>query len=121
MKETMKYKGYFGSITASIADGCLHGKILFINDLVTYQAEGVPQLKVEFEAAVDDYLATCAQLGIEPKKPFNGSFNVRIGSSLHEQATLLATTEGRFLNDLVCEAVQGYVRHAGEDQGKKKK
>ncbi|MCC5845364.1 MAG: toxin-antitoxin system HicB family antitoxin [Verrucomicrobia bacterium] len=39
-------------------DGCLHGKIQFIQDLVTYEAETVPELEKAFHAAVDDYLET---------------------------------------------------------------
>jgi predicted HicB family RNase H-like nuclease len=49
-----EYKGYSGTVEASIEDGVLHGKILFVSDLVTYEADTVTALKSEFEAAVDD-------------------------------------------------------------------
>jgi len=50
----------------------------------------VASLRASFEAAIDDYLALCEEKGIEPDKPFKGSFNVRIGSQLHRQAALCA-------------------------------
>ncbi len=39
------YKGYQGSVETSIEDGVFHGKILFINDLVTYEAHALKALK----------------------------------------------------------------------------
>ena len=65
--ELLSFNGYQGTVETSIADGILHGKILFITDLVTFEAETLPQLKLEFEAAVLDYLATCAALGKRPQ------------------------------------------------------
>ncbi len=64
------YKNYQGSVKVSIEDHCLHGKIEFISDLVNYEADTVEQLELEFRKAVDNYLETCAQVGMEPKKPF---------------------------------------------------
>ena len=34
------------------------GKILFISDLVTYEAQSPVELQKEFELAVDDYIET---------------------------------------------------------------
>lgn len=66
--ELLSHKGYNGSIETSVADDTLHGKILFINDLVTYEAQSVAQLKAEFADAVDDYLETCSAIGKKPEK-----------------------------------------------------
>ena len=46
--ETIKYKGFQGSVQASTKGECLHGKILFINDLVTYEAPDFKTIKKEF-------------------------------------------------------------------------
>ena len=47
--ETYTYKGYQGSVETSIEDGVLHGKIMFINDLVTYEATTLKALEKQFE------------------------------------------------------------------------
>lgn len=109
--KTFKYKGYDGSIEVSIEDNCLHGKILFITDLVTYEASTIDELKREFESAVDDYLKTCEEEGIEAKRPFKGSFNVRIGKELHEKAAQKAASIGKTLNEYVKEIVQRDTEH----------
>ena len=67
------YKGYQGSIEVDVESNLLHGKILFVTDLVTYEAKDVAELRREFEAAVDDYLTTCKQLGRDPQQPFSGA------------------------------------------------
>ena len=52
--EMFTYQGYQGSVETSIEDDVLHGKILFINDLVTYEATTIKKLRQEFELAVPD-------------------------------------------------------------------
>jgi len=101
-----KHKGYQGSVKVSVEDHCLHGKIEFISDLVNYEADTVEQLEKEFQLAVDSYLKTCKEVGMEPKKPFKGSFNVRIGQELHEKATIKASEIGKSLNDYIKDIVK---------------
>jgi len=107
--DTLKYKNYEGTAECDMARGVLRGKILFINDVVTYESEDVQGLKREFQAAVDDYLETCKQLGRVPQRPCSGSFNVRIGEDLHRWAYELATVSGTSLNDWVTNAIRQMV------------
>jgi len=101
-----KYRGYFGSIDHSTEDMTLHGKIECIADIVTYEAETMRDLKAAFEAAVDDYLETCALLGKTPDKSMSGTFNVRIGEELHKSAYLKAKSLKLSLNDFVKKAIE---------------
>jgi len=100
----MNYQGYQGTIEPQLEDGRLYGKIAFIRDLVTYEAETLPQLESEFKKSVDGYLADCAELNKEPDKPFKGSLNIRIGSELHRAAALTACDKS--LNAFICEAIR---------------
>lgn len=106
MSRILRYKGYTGSIEVSLEDGCLFGKVQFINDLVSYEGETVDELRQSFQSAVDGYLETCRELHQEPEKPFKGSFNVRIGSELHREAAVAATEEGISLNEFVARGVK---------------
>ncbi len=101
----LQYKGYLGEVECSFEDACLHGKILYINDLVTYEAQTVPELETAFKEAVDDYLETCADVGKEPDKAFKGTFNVRMTPERHKAAAIEATLSGTTLNDFVSQAV----------------
>lgn len=120
MSDFLNYKGYYGSIEVSIEDNVLHGKILFINDLVTYEANNVSGLKTAFQEEVDDYIAFCAEVGKEPEKPFRGTFNVRIDPELHKKAAIEAVKRGLTLNQFVSTAISNEVdSHPVLDESKK--
>lgn len=104
------YKNFIGSIEADLKSKCLYGKLLYINDLVTYEANSVAELEVEFKKAVHDYIETCKQLNREPMKPFKGSLNIRMGSALHKDAAFYAAMRDMTLNEYVKTAVQHQVQ-----------
>lgn len=110
----MQYRGYLGSVECSVEDNCLFGKILYVNDLVNYEADFPAGLRKAFEEAVDDYLSTCGQLGKEPEKSFKGSFNVRVSPELHRKAVMQATVYEKSLNEFVAQAVREKVERYGE-------
>ena len=74
--DTLKYKDYEGTAEIDMSRRVCHGRILFIDDLVTYQASDPSGLQAEFEAAVDDYIATCAEVGKEPQRPVVSQFEI---------------------------------------------
>ena len=63
--KTLVYRGYKGSIEYSVDDKTYHGKILYINGLVTYEAPTLPALRVAFEDAVDDYVQFCRRHNVK--------------------------------------------------------
>ena len=107
--DILKYKEYEGTADLDMQRGVCRGKILFIDDLVTYEADSPRELQQEFEAAVDDYVATCATLGKEPQRPFRGLFNVRVPPELHRATALRATSDAVSLNDVVVRALDCFL------------
>ncbi|MFZ7343068.1 type II toxin-antitoxin system HicB family antitoxin [Avibacterium volantium] len=107
----LKYKGYVGTIEADLENNVLFGKLAYIRDVVTYEAETLPQLEKEFQTSVDLYLQDCQELGRAPDKPFKGVFNVRISEELHRNAVLAAGDLS--LNAFVAEAIKEKVERAG--------
>lgn len=105
----LKYKSYFGSIECDLDEGVLFGKVLHIRDLVTFESDTVKGLQQEFQSAVDDYLATCAEIGKSPNKPYTGSFNVRIGPDLHYEAAIYASVHNMNLNQVMLESVRSFL------------
>jgi len=109
MKNTLNYKGYFGSVEFSDKDDVFHGRIIGINDHITYEGDSVKNLRRDFKSAVDEYLETCAELGKEPEKAYKGSFNVRIEPALHRQLAVYSLSHGKSLNTTVAEAIKNYI------------
>lgn len=96
-----EHKGYTGSIDFSVEDNTLTGKILFINDLVNYEADTLMGLRQAFEEAVDFYLETCRAENLAPDRPCSGTFNVRVSQDLHRKALVEAARRGVTLNEFV--------------------
>ena len=112
MNDILEYKGYYGSVHYSSKDEVFHGKIIGINDLVSFEGESVADLKGAFQEAVEDYLETCKELNKEPDKMYKGSFNIRIPSDLHRKAAIVASIKNVTLNDLVKTAIDDLVKQS---------
>lgn len=98
-KQIFEHKGYKGSVEHDLEHDNLFGKLLFIRDLVTYEAETVADLRAAFREAVDEYLEDCEELGREPNITLSGTFQVRTGPELHEYAATQAANEGIKMNE----------------------
>ncbi len=70
----------------------------------------VKSLRKAFEEAVDDYLQTCKEQDKEPEHSFKGSFNIRIGSSLHQRISLEAMKKGVTLNKYIADVLEKETR-----------
>lgn len=107
--DILKYKDYEGSAELDMARLVCRGKILFIDDLITFEAAAPTELQKEFESAVDDYIETCAILEREAQRPFKGQFNVRAPPALHRAAAMRALADDVSLNDVVVQALKAFV------------
>ena len=113
---TFRYKDILGSVEADIESKCLYGKLLHINDLVTYEANTLKELELSFKEAVDDYIDTCNSLNRPVQKSFKGSLNVRIGKDLHQLAAEQAAQHGISLNDYIKTAVEHQISSDEQNQ-----
>ena len=109
MRNTMKYKDYSGSVEYSDEDGVFFGRIIGINDRITFDGDNVKSLRINFEEAVDGYLKVCSQIGKEPDKTYKGTFNVRIAPELHRDLAVYSASHGKTLNSTVEEAIRSYI------------
>jgi len=105
MNDILQYKDYIGSVNFSSTDEVFHGKVLGIDDLVTFEGASVKELKKSFQEAVEDYIETCNKIGKEPNKTYKGTFNIRIGVDLHKEAATFAAMHNISLNDFVRTAI----------------
>ena len=109
MKNTLSYKGYYGSVEFSNEDDVFFGRIIGINDRITYEGDNVKTLRHDFEEAVNEYLEICSHLGKNPEKAYSGALNVRIAPALHRQLAAFSTLNGKTLNVVIEEAIRGYI------------
>ena len=98
--ETLKYKGFIGSIEANLEDNTLYGKVMGLEKgtLITYEGATLAELKEDFNSAVDDYITFCKENNLPQLKSYSGTFNVRITPELHAKIALSAQSSGMSLN-----------------------
>lgn len=107
--DILKYKGYEGTAVLDMERMVCRGKVLLIDDLVTYESAIPSELQKQFEEAVDDYIQTCAELGRPAKVPLKGQFNVRLSPAIHKQLVLRAASDDISLNEVVSRACEAYI------------
>ncbi len=112
----MEYKGYTAQVAFDDETGAFHGEVINLSDVITFQGSSVEELRQEFAASVEDYLAFCKKRGEDPEKPFSGRFVVRVNPDLHRKAVTAAIRHGISLNAWVKEALANAVGAAKDRQ-----
>ena len=102
----MEYKGYIGKVEIDDEAGILHGEVINIRDVITFEGLTVDEVQKAFRDSVDDYLEFCAQRGESPEKPFSGKFVVRLPTELHRKAYIEAKLADKSLNSWVTDVLQ---------------
>ena len=99
----MEYKGYIATIEYDDSVEMLHGEVINAAPypIVTFEAHDVESLKREFRVSIDDYLAWCEEDGVEPRRPFSGKLNLRLGSDLHRQVAAEAAANRMSINEWI--------------------
>jgi predicted HicB family RNase H-like nuclease len=114
---TLKYKGYIGSVAYSEPDKVFFGKLEGIDDLVNYEGESVQEITAAFQEAVEDYLIFCEEHNVKPEKSYTGTFNVRIPPATHRDIANLAAEAGISINAFVKKALGDAVKHPWVEPG----
>ena len=102
----MEHQGYRARAIFDEEAGLLHGEVVGIRDVVTFQGETVAELRAAFRDSVDEYLKFCAEKGQEPNRPFSGRVSLRMSPEIHQAASIAAHTEGKSLNAWLTDTIE---------------
>jgi predicted HicB family RNase H-like nuclease len=110
--DNLEYKGYYGSIEYDKANKCLTGKVLgMTKDCILYEGKTVDELEADFQNAIDSYLEGCEELGIKPRKAYNGVLNIRIPSDIHCRIAVIAENTGMSINAFIRDSIERRLEH----------
>ena len=98
MINTMSYKGYTASMVFDAEDKVIVGRVLDIDDIISFHGESVSEFESSFHVVVDDYVAACGRIGSAPEKPASGKVMLRIAPEVHAAAIKAAARSGTSLN-----------------------
>ncbi|HTZ17258.1 MAG TPA: type II toxin-antitoxin system HicB family antitoxin [Dissulfurispiraceae bacterium] len=105
MKNVMTYKGYMARVEFDPRDNIFTGKVLGIDDSISFHGATVKELRTDFQAAINHYITDCAAMGRKPFKPASGKLMLRISSETHAKALTVAKASGKSLNQWAAEVL----------------
>lgn len=106
----IEYKGYTGVFEFDPSIDAFHGRILGLQDVVTFEGRSLDELRREMAESIEDYLEVCAEAGKDPERPYRGEFLVRTTPEVHRAVATAAEAAGMSLNAWVETAITTVVR-----------
>jgi predicted HicB family RNase H-like nuclease len=103
---TMNHKGYTARIEFDERDNIFVGRVLGLRAMISFHGEAVAELHQAFEAAIEDFLRDCKELGVKPEKPASGKLMLRVPPEVHGAALVAAQASGKSLNQWATEVLQ---------------
>ena len=117
MSNTMNYRGYTASMAFDTDDKIIVGRVMDIDDIVTFHADSVGEFEANFHAVTDGYVAACEQTGAAPEKPASGKLMLRVAPTVHAAALKAAARSGVSLNKWAEMALSSASKKAGGVRG----
>ena len=98
MTNTMSYRGYTASMTFDGEDKIIVGRVLDVDDIISFHGDSIAEFESNFHMVVDDYITACESLGGAPEKPASGKLMLRVAPTVHAAALKAAARSGVSLN-----------------------
>ena len=112
MSNTMQYRGYTASMSFDAEDKVIVGRVLDIDDILTFHGASVAEFEAHFHTVVDDYIAACEALGSEPERPASGRLMLRVSPEVHAASLKAAALSGTSLNRWAEQALKAATRRS---------
>ncbi|GBR04512.1 hypothetical protein AA21952_1456 [Acetobacter oeni LMG 21952] len=97
----MNYRGYSARIEYSSEESIFLGRVIGIDDNITFESDTVSGLKSAFEQAIDSYISSFEESGKNSQKQYSGKVMFRISPDIHAQASIAAELQKISLNQWV--------------------
>jgi len=109
MQEVMCYRGYKGTIEYSLEDNVLHGRVLGIKSILSYEGNTLSELKKDFESLIDEYLEDCKRNNESPEKPYKQNIVINLEPDLQEKLYLYSALHNENIIDSIGKAIRNLV------------
>lgn len=113
MMNTMNYLGHTASMTFDAEDQSIVGRVLDVDDIISFHAESVAEFEANFHTVVDDYITACERLGGVAERPASAKPMLRVAPGIHAAAMNAIARSGVGLNRWAERALGMASRNAG--------
>ena len=98
MINSLSDKGYTTSMVFDTEDKIIVGRVLNIDDIISFHGDSVAEFESNFQAAIEDYLTASKELDSAPEKLASGKVMLCITPEVHAAALKAAARSGTSLN-----------------------
>ncbi len=99
MNNILEHKGFKAKIEYSADDNVFFGRLIGIDDIVSFHGETVKELKKAFKESVDFHIEVCEKIGQRTKRQYSGKVMLRLPNHLHEKIAEAAAAAGKSINE----------------------
>jgi predicted HicB family RNase H-like nuclease len=110
MSDLMELRGFKARVEYSADDEVFFGRLLGIEDVVTFEGKTVRELKKAMKEAVDFHIEICERTGRSASKPYSGKILFRLPSELHAKIAETAARKGKSINEWGKEVLENAVK-----------
>ena len=94
----MTYRSYTARMDSDTEDKIIVGRVIDIDDIITFHGSSVAEFEAAFSSAIDSYILACEQLGQSADKPASGRMMLRVNPAVHAAAVKASARSGESLN-----------------------
>ncbi|MDR1861007.1 MAG: type II toxin-antitoxin system HicB family antitoxin [Bacteroidales bacterium] len=105
---TLKYKGFLGSIEYSEMDKCYFGEVLGLDrkTCITFEGDTLYDLEDDFRKAIDYHLDFCKRNSIKPQKSYSGVLNLQLPVKEYLRLAGIAERTGTSVNEIAIRFIE---------------
>lgn len=102
----LKYRGYRAAIEFDADDGILAGRVLGVRHIIDFHGTDADSVRDAFKAAIDGYLDSCREAGIEPCKPRPDKITLPLPLDVAAALERIGERTGQSPRELILDAVK---------------
>ena len=106
----MEYKKFGAEIKFNSTEERFDGVVVGASQDVSFTGTSFPELKRNFQAAVDKHITRCVAKHTDAYRKFSGTLILRIAEDLHRDLFLKAQRDGKSLNKWIEGALRERLR-----------
>ena len=107
----MEYKGFQARIEYSPDDEVFFGRVLGVEDFITFEGTTVRELQKDFKNAIDLHIKVCEAEG-KRKTSYSGKVLFRFNRELHARIAAAAARAGKSVNEFGKEVFEDAVKQS---------
>jgi predicted HicB family RNase H-like nuclease len=105
LNNLMRYKDYWAVVELDDSADQFHGRVIGINDVVDFYGGTPEELRREFAASVEDYIAWCREEGAVPEKSWTSKMTLRPTDEQHRRFLLAAAARRKSVHGWMLEVL----------------